>query len=194
MLKTGNHTVNVTFYTSKQVIELAEINNTKSITFSTVAPDLIIKSISWSPSAAAGDNITITIKVENQGNFKANKSRLALSINGSPVQYSEIEEINMGATVTKDFSWNAVASSHEITAYADIDGQLQENNEINNTKSRTISLSEPKAPDNEPPIKISPVSSEDKGFIGNFWWLFLLVATLLGVGAFVLALKSFKKD
>jgi uncharacterized repeat protein (TIGR01451 family) len=194
MLKAGSHTVSVAVDTSKQVIELYETNNTKSITFSSVAPDLIIKSISWSPGAAAGDNITITVKVENQGNFKANKSRLDLSIDGSPVQYSEIEEIDMGASVTKDFSWNAVVGSHEITVSADIDGLLQESNEINNTKSRTISLSEPKAPDNEPPIKISPVSSEDKGFIGNFWWAFLLVATLLGVGAFVLALKSFKKD
>ena len=146
MLKMGTHTVNVGVDTGKQVTELDENNNEKSLSFSTIAPDLIIKSISWSPRATAGDNVTITVNVENQGKEKANKSRLDLLINGSLLAYTEIDELGVGAAVSQNFSWPAVAGPQEISAFVDIDGLLLESNEDNNIKSRTISLSEPKAP------------------------------------------------
>jgi subtilase family serine protease len=191
MLKSGSHTLDVAVDTGKLVIELDETNNERSLTFSTIAPDLIIKSISWSPQAAAGDNVTITVTVENQGKVKASKLRLDLKIDGSPPQYAEIEEINMGATVTRNFSWAAEVGPHEITALADIEGLLLESNEGNNTGSRTISLSEPAALDSGPVVNLS--SPEDKGLMASFWWAFLLVAILLAGGAFALTLKSFLK-
>ncbi len=193
MLKAGDHTVKVVVDVDKQVVELDETNNEKSVTFSTIAPDLIVKSISWSPRAAAGEKITISVTVENQGRVKAAKSKLVLQIEGSPAQSVELDELVMGALVTKEFSWDAVAGSQEITAFIDIDGLLLETNEKNNTRSRTISLSEPEVPATEPVVDLSSDSSDDKGFIASFWWVFLLGAVLLGAGSFLMMLKSFKK-
>jgi subtilase family serine protease len=194
-LEIGPHTVSVTIDTAGEVAELDETNNTKSINFSTVAPDLVIRSISWPPKAAAGDNVTITVNVVNQGTDKAAKSRVALYVNGELLSYAELDELAVGASVNPEFSWSAVAGPQEISARVDTDGVLTESNEVNNTRSRAISLSEPlPTPTKKAVVDLSTGSSEGRGFIGDFWWLFLLGAMLLGVGAFLLALKSFKKE
>ncbi len=195
LLTLGSHTVRVTLDTAEDVIELDETNNGKSVSFSTVAPDLVIKSISWPAQAAAGDNVTITVNLENQGTDKAGKSRLELYVNGELVSFAEIGELEVGAAVSQDFSWSAVAGPQEISACADIGGLLTESNEVNNYKSRSISLTEPlPTPTKKPAVDLSDDSSENKSLIGDFWWMFLAGAMLLGVGAFLLALKSFKKD
>ena len=114
-----------------------ETNNSGLLSFSTTVPDLIIKSIACAPlNANVGDNVTITVKVENQGRDKALKPRLALSIDGSPMDYVDIPEINMGATATANFTWKATAGPHEISATADVDQTVLESNETNNTKSQ----------------------------------------------------------
>ncbi len=191
-LKSGSHKVDVAVDTAKQVVELDETNNAKTFSFSTVTSDLVIKAISWSPQAEAGDKIVINVTVENQGKLKTDKTRLALQIGDSPAQYADIHELNMGAVETVDFSWDAVAGPQVITASADIDGTLLESNENNNTYSRTISLSVPEATVTEPVVDLSSPEN-DKGFLANFWWALLLGAILLAGGAFALTLKSFLK-
>jgi subtilase family serine protease len=195
LLTLGSHTVRVALDTAEEVIELDENNNGRSVSFSTVAPDLAIKSISWPAKAAAGDTVTITVNLENQGTDKAGKSRLDLYVNGELVSFAEIGELEVGAAVSQDFSWSAVAGPQEISARADIGGLLTESNEVNNFKSRSISLTEPlPTPTKKPAVDLSDDSSGNKSLIGDFWWMFLAGAMLLGVGAFLLALKSFKKD
>jgi len=197
-LTIGLHTVSLTVDTGTDVIELDETNNEKSIDFSTVAPDLVIKSISWSPQAAAGKDVIITVNVENQGTDKAGKSRLDLFVNDELLGFIEIDELEVGATSGEEFSWPAVAGPQEISAYADIDELLMESNEGNNSKSRTISLAEPEATveeaEEEPAVDLSNDDSDDKGLMASYWWLFMLGALLLGGGSFYLAFKSFKKD
>jgi subtilase family serine protease len=197
-LTIGSHTVSVTVDTGEEIIELDEANNEKSADFSTVAPDLVVKSISWPAQASAGQDVTITVSVANQGTDKAVNSRLDLYINGERIGSIDIDELAVGASMNGEFSWSALAGPQEISAYADMDGLLLESNEGNNSRSRTISLEDPEAPvgedEEEPDIDLSSDSSDDKGFISSYWWLLMIGAVVLGGGAFVLAFKSFKKD
>jgi subtilase family serine protease len=193
-LKAGSHTVVMEADSLDEVIELDETNNAKTLTFSTVAPDLVVRTLSWSPrDAAAGDEVTISVKVENQGRAKAAGATLALNINGAPVASLELGDLDIGDIVSKDFTWTALAGLQEISVYADADGMLTESNETNNTSSRTITISDIKTPA-ETPVILSSGPSADKGFFSDYWWLILLVAALLGVAAFISAYKAFRKE
>jgi uncharacterized repeat protein (TIGR01451 family) len=193
-LSAGPHTVEASVDSLDEVIELDETNNEKTLAFSTVAPDLIVKMISWSPrDAAPGDKVTISVRVENQGRDRAEKSRLSLGINGTTVDSVEIGEMDVGEVVTKEFAWTAVTGLQEISISADIDGLLLESNEANNTGTRTITIADEKKSVAEP-IPLSAGPSGDKGFMGEWWWLFLLVALIFGGTAFVSAYRALKKE
>ncbi len=193
-LKAGSHTVEMSVDSLDEVIELDETNNEKTLAFSTVVPDLVVKMISWSPrDAAPGDSITISARVENQGREKAAKTRLSLDINGITVDSVEIGEMDIGDVVTKEFSWIAESGLQEISISADIDGLLPESNEANNTGTRTITITGDNTPADEPP-PLSSGPTGDKGFLGEWWLLLMLVALLLGGAAFIFAYKAFKKE
>ena len=83
--------------------------------------------------------------MENRGREKALNTKLSLSIDGSTAGSADIKEIDIGAMVSQDFSWKAVAGNHEISAYADAGNLIIESNETNNSKSRTISIEKPAA-------------------------------------------------
>jgi subtilase family serine protease len=192
-LKTGQHTIKVIVDSLNTIAELDETNNQKNITFSTLAPDLIVKTLSWSPrDAAAGDLVTISAKIENQGREMAPPSRLALVVNGTPVDYTDISEIDIGAMVTGEFSWTAVAGQQEIGIFADPDNLLPESNEINNMSTRTIYIIGT-APAEEP-VNLTAGPSGEKGLLAGFWWIILLVSAAFGAAAFISAYKAFKKE
>jgi len=131
--------------------------------------------------------------VENQGREKAAKTRLSLDINGITVDSVEIGEMDIGDVVTKEFSWIAESGLQEISISADIDGLLPESNEANNTGTRTITITGDNTPADEPP-PLSSGPTGDKGFLGEWWLLLMLVALLLGGAAFIFAYKAFKKE
>jgi subtilase family serine protease len=193
ILKAGPHTVDVTLDPENKINELDETNNTKTLAFSSIVPDLTVITISLTPAnAVPGDNVTITVKVENRGKDKAVNPNLSLSIDGAPAGEADIAEIDIGAIVSRDFNWKAVAGSHEITAYADIGTLIPESNETNNSRTRTVSIENPAAPVPKT-ISLSTASTANKGFIASWWWLLLLAAALLGGAAFVSMLRAFRK-
>lgn len=194
-LKAGTHIVNAAIDYNKKIDELDETNNTKVLSFNTIAPDLIIQSITISPATpVSGDNVTITVKVENRGRDKAPNSRLSLSIDGTTVSAMDIKAIDMGATISQDFSWKAVTGQHEFIAYADAGQLIVESDETNNSRSRTVTIEKSAAAATTKAVNVSSASTTNKGFIANSWWLIMIVAALLGGGAFVAMLKSFKKN
>ncbi len=192
-LKAGQHTVNTVLDPQNKLTELDETNNTGNLAFSSFVPDLSVVTIGLSPSPAApGTDVTLTVKVENRGKDKALNPRLSLVIDGSPAGEADIELIDIGDIVSRDFTWKAVAGNHEIAAYVDMGQLILESNETNNSRSRTVSIENPAAPLPKT-IKLSTDSAANKGFIANWWWLLLLIAALLGGAAFFSALKSFRK-
>jgi subtilase family serine protease len=193
-LEAGEHTLKVALDTRKEIEEIIETNNIKTIKLSTLAPDLVVKTITVFPvECRVGDNVTITVKVENQGLGKALGARLALTLDGAPLDYMDIAELGTGAMVSRDFIWKAVPGRHEFNAVADLNKLILESNESNNSKSRVVTLTEPAAPLSRP-VNLSSADVTDKGFMASWWWLILTVAGVLGFGSFAMVLKSFKKD
>ena len=192
-LGAGNHTLTLTADADNAVTEIDETNNGKTLSFSTIAPDLMVKSITWSPEKfAAGENVTITVEVENQGRTRATNSRVELRLGGASLGYAEIEEVVVGTPVKRDFIWTAVPGVHEINGIIDVDGLVLESNEANNTAITTLSLEVPVL--SKKPAKISTAGAPDQGFLESSWWLILLAAAVLGGAAFYLALKAVRKS
>ena len=193
ILSRGQHTATIIADYNNVIAELDEANNQDIISFSTIAPDLVIRTISYSPlDAKIGDTITFTVTLENRGNAKATNVRLALSIDGSVAYQAVLPEIDLATSVTREFKWTVKEGEHEIIASVDPDQTIIESNEQNNTKSRIVSF----AKTNVPVTKSTgtPTTSPTAGgLLDKWWWLLLLIAGLLIAAAFVSTLRALRK-
>ncbi|GAI83998.1 unnamed protein product, partial [marine sediment metagenome] len=140
----GSHTIKVVADSNHNVTESDETNNEKTVTFSILAPDLIIETITWLPAGPSkGDTVTFGVTIKNQGNGRANNSRVYFYIDDSSRGYQEVPRIDAGATATKTFTWIAHAGSHSIKAIVDKGGWVIESDENNNEKTVTMSTLPP---------------------------------------------------
>ena len=122
-----------------------ESNNEKTLTFITLAPDLIVETITWSPeSPSESENMTFTVYIKNQGSGRADYSTLAYYIDGKYMDSIPVNPIEAGVTDNKTFSWIAKSGAHEIKAVADSLERVFEDNENNN---ETTVLFAPLIPD-----------------------------------------------
>jgi uncharacterized repeat protein (TIGR01451 family) len=194
-LKAGAHTVNAAIDSNLKISELDETNNNKILAFSTIVPDLNITTISLSPATAlTGDNVTITVKVENRGRDKATNAVMSLTIDGTAAGSASIPEIALGGMASYDFSWKATAGTHQITAAINTANSIPESNYTNNSRSRAITIE--KAAASTPTVKPTNIKSSTpakKSFIDTSWWLILLAAGLLGGGALYAMIRANKK-
>ena len=112
--------------------------------------DLVISANSYSPSSPiAGDSMSFSGTVKNQGGSQAaaSKTRLRIDIgnNGSydvlPANQST-GVLNPGATETETWSnvWTATAGTHKYQICADATGAVAESNEGNNCVERTFTV------------------------------------------------------
>jgi subtilase family serine protease len=192
-LEAGPHSLTFKVDADGKVDELDETNNTRALSLSTIVPDLVVKSISWEPpDATVGDAVTITVKVENRGRDKAVGPLVTLSIDGSALGSADIPELEVGGVAALDFKWMALSGQHEITALADAENTVTESDETNNSRSRTIEIEGAASPATS--LAGPATGATSKGFLGDSWWIVLLGAAILGTTAFVLAMRSFKKD
>jgi len=137
---TGSHTVKAVADSNGKVTESDETNNERTVTFSTLAPDLIIEGITWSPAGPSiGDEVTFTVSVKNQGAGRAGPSRVRFYIDGAFIGYQDIQEIEAGATATTTFTWTARSDTHTVKAVADCNNEVAEDDETNNTGTITFS-------------------------------------------------------
>ena len=109
-------------------------------------PDLTITSLtSDAASYEAGDMMTITATVKNQGSAAAGSSDLSLSGSGIATQRQSIGALAVGASKQLSFSVPApdAAQTLTLTAFADCDEVVAESDEDNNTKSLSVSVTAP---------------------------------------------------
>ncbi|MGB2876864.1 MAG: CARDB domain-containing protein [Dehalococcoidales bacterium] len=129
----GIHTFTAVADYKGQVNESDEYNNEKTYTLSTLGADLIIDSITWSPSEpAVGSTVIFTISIKNQGTDVAISSRVHFYIEDVPQGFEDGERISPGETQTRTFSWFTKAGLHEIKAIADKNDSVPEIDEGNN--------------------------------------------------------------
>ncbi len=107
-------------------------------------PDLIIESLVLSPEAPSiGNTITFTVTVKNQGDSRAEASRLDCFIDEDHLATSAVEPIGAGALAVKTCTWKALAGPHIFRAIIDGDNRIAESIEINNDKSHAFSVIAP---------------------------------------------------
>ena len=129
----GTHTITaVADYTNK-VGETNEANNQKTYTFSTLGTDLIIDSITWSPSEpSVGATVVYTVSVKNRGTVIANSSRVHFYIGSASWGDKDGGKIYPGETLPLTFSWFAKAGPCDIKAIVDKNNSVPETDEDNN--------------------------------------------------------------
>ncbi|MFD7438759.1 discoidin domain-containing protein [Streptomyces sp. NPDC059861] len=114
-------------------------------------PDLVVTNLTTSPAAPVeSDEITVSATVRNDGPAAAAASRVALRLGGTQVATAQVGALAAGAQTTVSASVGARdAGSYELSAVADEANAVIEQNETNNTYTRST------------PLVVRPVASAD---------------------------------
>jgi archaellum component FlaG (FlaF/FlaG flagellin family) len=121
-------------------------------------PDLIVADISWIPSSSkAGDSMTFTAYIKNQGQVAADPWApfdVQYYVDGSNLGEWIIYSLNVGETISRQFTWTATSGTHTVKAYADYSGFIPEGNEGNNERQESFTVT----PAGNPDLVISDIS------------------------------------
>jgi subtilase family serine protease len=194
-VEAGLHSSKIVVDPGELVVESSEENNEKIVPFSTLAPDLTVKSINLTPAIAnIGDTVTVTVKLENRGRSAAVNTNLDLQVNGSSLGVMDIESIDVGQIITRDYTWIVEEGPCEFSAWVDLDEMILENNEDNNVFSKTMTFTTPVETTDNQTVQIPSTGEENKGLLASSWLIIIAAAALLGGLSFLIAYKSFKKE
>ena len=139
----GNHAIKAVADCYDAVAESDETNNAKIENINIICkPDLIIQDITWSPSnPKEGDDVEFTVTVKNQESESAGASYVYYYIDGSYVDYDYVPALSAGSTSTQSFTWTANKCGNvQVKAAADATNAVDESNEGNNEKTKTVSV------------------------------------------------------
>ncbi len=140
----GTHTIRALSDSAGLVSESDENNNELTYQLTTLAPDLVIESISWSPSApSVGEPVTFTVRISNIGNALAQTTTLDFYIDSSSRGVHDIPRIEPGESITDTYSWVSQTGQHSIKAFVDNSRRIAESDETNNQKTVTFSTEAP---------------------------------------------------
>jgi hypothetical protein len=140
----GTHKIKAVADFNEMVNESNETNNEKETNFSgTVAPDLMIEDITWSPSnPAAGGEVTFTITLKNQGDASAKIFYVQCYVDGSALGGGYyVDNLYAAQTTPVVFDWTAISGTHIFKAVADYIDIVHESDETNNSKTVTLIVS-----------------------------------------------------
>jgi len=141
LARTGTSVLKAVVTSGGMLTESDETNNEKTVTLSPNLSDLAINSITWLPTEpSVRDNITFTVKIENQGSGDSNKSRVVLYIDSTSTDYRMLEQIDAGDDKQVIFTWRAEEGSHQIKAIVDWQDEVPESEESNNEKTVTLTI------------------------------------------------------
>lgn len=139
----GDYQVTATADLYDEVDETREYNNTDSDNIQVTAPDLVVSVLDHSPADPnIIDNITITAIVENIGDAPATTSTLELDVDGDITTY-ELPPLDPAEThqVQRQVVLGA-SGSYTVNATADLNDDVNESDEGNNTATDTIEVSD----------------------------------------------------
>ncbi|MDD5127213.1 MAG: CARDB domain-containing protein [Dehalococcoidales bacterium] len=135
----GTHQIKTATDVLNQVAEGNEQDNIETAVFATLAADLVVNSITWTPVCpVAGDNVTFTVTVKNTGDGISVPSHLACRVDNNGLSPVPVPALAPAAVFRHTFSWIAEAGSHSVSAVADSDRENDESDETNNEKTETL--------------------------------------------------------
>ena len=131
----GTHTVRLAADYNNYVKEIDEENNEITIEYTTLAPDLTVKNLIWSPETPQlGDTVTLVAVIENRGNDISGETEIEYYVNGLARGQHYVNAIEPGETVVRTFTWQAQIIPESFGAYIDKGDSVRESNELNNEK------------------------------------------------------------
>jgi len=123
----------------------------QSVSATALKPDLIVQDISISPSSpVAGESVTITATLKNQGNAGASGSILLYYyLDGSKIGEDSLSwGLDAGESDNEDISYTVGSSgNHTVKVVIDPQDAIDESNESNNDRSETYYWNPPPKPD-----------------------------------------------
>ncbi len=143
----GTHTLSAAVDTANATAESNESNNSYSENLTinpSGTPDLIVTDITYTPaSPAAGNAVTFSAAVKNQGTAAGAAGTVTFTVDGSLVStVTNNTPIAAGATstITADRTWAAANGTHTITVSADTTNATTESDESNNSLSKVLTI------------------------------------------------------
>ncbi|HEV8359437.1 MAG TPA: S8 family serine peptidase [Candidatus Thermoplasmatota archaeon] len=122
-------------------------------------PDLRVSTLTVSPSAPiAGDTVTLSATVTNQGTASAGASTLRFKMDGATLGDASVGSLASGASATVTRTWTATAGSHTAAAVADALGAVAESDEANNQLTKSFTASNPPTPSVTRGVDLSPAA------------------------------------
>lgn len=135
----GQHTLHAITDSLNQVAESNKNNHDLTIIYNTTPPDLIIDSITYSPSdRTETSNVTMNVVVKNQGEGASLVSCLGFYVDDKFMTSVYIPVLAPGDTATGSYNWAPGPDSHVFKAVINADNNNFESADINNTKSITL--------------------------------------------------------
>ena len=121
------------------VFETDELNNTKEISVSPVAPDLEIQAVKWSPEKpVTGEPVTFSVTVKNSGDDRSGSANVSYYVDSAAMGQHLIEGLEPGAAVTRSFTWTPQKVPFVFNVIIDEANTLNERDESNNSRSVTL--------------------------------------------------------
>ncbi|MEE8413096.1 MAG: CARDB domain-containing protein, partial [Dehalococcoidales bacterium] len=135
----GFHQIQMIINEDKAIRETDYTNNEKSVTISTLTPDLIIQTITWSPTDPYdGANVTFLATIMNQGEGKAVNPLVAFHMDGTRLDSKSLGTLASGDTGSTTFIWAAQKNPHIVEIIVDPGNSIIESNENNNRKTADL--------------------------------------------------------
>ena len=99
-------------------VEIDSDNNEIERTYNaTLLPDLAAASVAWSPeNPSLGDNVTVTLTVENRGEGRASASSAHYLVDGGVSGELNIPQLESGGSASASFAWTALKGAHTFGA------------------------------------------------------------------------------
>lgn len=148
----GNHTVRAVADATDLVAEdVHEDNNDATATFQVVPglprPDLaVVDAHASRPSPRAGDALTLTARVRNQGTAAAGAFAVEFLLDDASLGRSALPGLDAATTASVTLGWTALEGNHTLRVVADADRQVAESAEGNNALAKALTVRPAGAP------------------------------------------------
>ncbi len=122
------------------VVEANETNNElcKNVTVEEAKPDLIIREIALKTQGYVHEENIYGVEVANIGTENATGFSVSLAVANNSLGTKTITSLAAGASIELEYRWTpSVLGSYKLIAVADVNNEVDESNETNNTFTRT---------------------------------------------------------